>query len=159
MPKSSSRYIEMELNISKDSIDRTLTEQKWHSDYKPFPAFTCFGSVRFLIYLFRKLHLAMKEKRYADIEDILRSTTAILNIVSTDEIKMSCNFIIFIIINQLCQNIFSFLDFYLVLELLPQTLYALEFFTKINLEFQSEKIFFTFLFDSLLITFLIYRLR
>ena len=40
-------------------------------------------------YLFEKLHLVIKGKRHADIEDIQRSTTAILNIISTDEIKMS----------------------------------------------------------------------
>ena len=33
----------------------------------------------------------MKGKRYADIEDFQRLTIAILNIISTDEIKMSFN--------------------------------------------------------------------
>ena len=42
-------------------------------------------------YLFDKLHLSIKGKRYADIEDIKWSTTAILNIISTDEIRISFN--------------------------------------------------------------------
>ena len=40
-------------------------------------------------YLFGKLHLAMKVKRHAGIEDIQRLTTVILNIISPDGLKMS----------------------------------------------------------------------
>ena len=53
-----------------------------HSPYSPDLAPCDF-------YLFGKLHLAMKGNRYADIETIQRSMTAILKIISTDEIKMS----------------------------------------------------------------------
>ena len=42
-------------------------------------------------YLYEKFHLAMKEVRYANIEYIHKSTAAILNIISTDEMKMSSN--------------------------------------------------------------------
>ena len=38
--------------------------------------------------------LAMKGKRYAELEDIQRSMTAILNIISTDEIKVFFNSLI-----------------------------------------------------------------
>ena len=40
------------------------------------------------LFLLGKLHLAMKGKGYAVIEDIQRSTTAILNIIPSDKIKM-----------------------------------------------------------------------
>ena len=43
------------------------------------------------LYLCGKLHLAMEGKRYTDIEDFQKSTTAMLNIISTDEIKMYFN--------------------------------------------------------------------
>ena len=52
-----------------------------HSPYSPDSAPCDF-------YLYGKLHLAMKRKRYADIKDIQRSMTAILNIISTNEIKI-----------------------------------------------------------------------
>ena len=58
-----------------------------HSPYSPDLAPCNF-------YLFRKLHLAMKEKGYANIKDIRRSTTAILNTISTDKIKMSFNLLL-----------------------------------------------------------------
>ena len=53
-----------------------------HSQYSPDLALSD-------LYLFGKLHLVMKGKRYADIKYIQRSTTTILNIISTDEIKIS----------------------------------------------------------------------
>ena len=58
-----------------------------HSSYSPYLA-------PFDSYLFGKLHLAMKGKRYTNIEDIQRLTTAILNIITSDEIKMSSNLLL-----------------------------------------------------------------
>ena len=74
------------------------------------------------LYLFGKLHLVMKGKRYAVIEDIQKSTTAILNIISTDGIKILFQFAILTVqsgvlspkgtilnkMNQLCQKHFYF---------------------------------------------------
>ena len=53
-----------------------------HSPYSPNLAPCDF-------YSFGKLHLVMKGKRYVVIEDIQRSTNAILNIIFTCKIKMS----------------------------------------------------------------------
>ena len=39
--------------------------------------------------LFGKLHLAMKGKRYADVDAIQKSSTAILNAIPKDDLKKS----------------------------------------------------------------------
>ena len=41
------------------------------------------------IYLFGKLHLAMKGKRYADVDAIQKAATAILNPIPKDDLKKS----------------------------------------------------------------------
>ena len=41
------------------------------------------------LYLFGKLHLAMKGKRYADVDAIQKASTAILNAIPKDELKKS----------------------------------------------------------------------
>ena len=43
----------------------------------------------FDFYVFWTLHLVMKGKRYADIKDIQRLTTAILIVISTNQVNMS----------------------------------------------------------------------
>ena len=40
-------------------------------------------------YLFGKLHLAMKGKRYADVDAIEKASTAILNAIPKDDLKKS----------------------------------------------------------------------
>ena len=40
-------------------------------------------------YLFGKLHLAMKGKRYADVDAIQKASTAILNAIPKDDLKKS----------------------------------------------------------------------
>ena len=135
MGRPRSAMNEENVEIVRELIKKDKKRQKWHFDYQPFPVFTL-CSMRFL--LFRMLHLAMKGKRYAHIEDIQRSIAAILNIIFTDEIKMSqftsraCKAVYWIrrglfLIKYInfANNIFSFLDFYLVWELLRQTLYKL----------------------------------
>ncbi|EGI61741.1 FLJ37770-like protein [Acromyrmex echinatior] len=122
-PKSSVRYMEMELNIPKSTIYRILTEHlglqkvcarfvphNWrllhdnapshrstlvtdfltknhiltinHSPYSPDMAPCDF-------YLFGKMHLSMKGKRYVDVEDIQRACTTILKDVPLNDIKHS----------------------------------------------------------------------
>ena len=39
------------------------------------------------LYLFGKLHLAMKGKRYADVDAIQKALTAILNAIPKDDLK------------------------------------------------------------------------
>ena len=113
--KSSLKYLESELGISAASIYRILTENlgyvkacgkfvphtlKPHekdlrifdyliknrivtinySPYSPDIAPCDF-------YLFRKLHLAMKGKRYADVDAIQKASTAILNAIPKDDLK------------------------------------------------------------------------
>lgn len=53
-----------------------------HSPYSPDMAPCDF-------YLFGKLHLAMKGNRYADVDAIQKATTAILNAISTNDLKKS----------------------------------------------------------------------
>ena len=40
-------------------------------------------------YLFGKLHLAMKGKRYADVDAVQKPSTAILNAIPKDDLKRS----------------------------------------------------------------------
>ena len=40
-------------------------------------------------YLFGKLHLAMKGKRYTDVDAIQKASTAILNVIPNDDLKKS----------------------------------------------------------------------
>ena len=58
-----------------------------HSPYSPDLAPCDF-------YLFGKLHLAMKGKRYADIETIQKASTAILKNISTERLKNSFEMLI-----------------------------------------------------------------
>ncbi|KAG5315511.1 MOS1T transposase, partial [Acromyrmex insinuator] len=110
-PKSSVRYMEMELNIPKSTIYRILTEHLGlrpkndnapshrstlvtdfltknhiltinHSPYSPDMAPCDF-------YLFGKMHLSMKGKRYVDVEDIQRACTTILKDMPLNDIKHS----------------------------------------------------------------------
>ena len=53
-----------------------------HSPYSPDIAPCDF-------YLFGKLHLAMKGKRYAGVDAIQKSSTAILNAIPKDDLKKS----------------------------------------------------------------------
>ena len=53
-----------------------------HSPYSPDMA-SC------ELYLFGKLHLAMKGKRYGDVDAIQKASTAILNAIPKDDLKMS----------------------------------------------------------------------
>ena len=53
-----------------------------HSPYSPDMAPCDF-------YLFGKLHLAMKGKRYADVDAIQKASTAILNAIPKDDLKKS----------------------------------------------------------------------
>ena len=38
-------------------------------------------------YLFGKLHLAMKEKRYADVDAIQKASTALVNAIPKDDLE------------------------------------------------------------------------
>ena len=53
-----------------------------HSPYSPDMAPCDF-------YLFGKLHLGMKGKRYADVDAIQKASTAILNAIPKDDLKKS----------------------------------------------------------------------
>ena len=112
-PKTSLKYMESELGISTVSIYRILTENlgyikvcakfvphslkphekdlinfdyltknRNHSPYSPVMAPCDF-------YLFGKLHLAMKGKRYADADAIQKASTAILNAIPKNDPKKS----------------------------------------------------------------------
>ena len=116
-PKLSLEYIESELGISAASIYRILTENLGnikvcakfvphtlkpqekdlrifnylienrivtinHSPYSPDMAPCDF-------YLFGKHHLAMKGKRYADVDAIQKASTALLNAIPKDDLKKS----------------------------------------------------------------------
>ena len=59
-------------------------EGRNHSPYSPDMA-TCDFC------LFGKLHLAMKGKRYANVDAIQKASTAILNAVPKDDLKKSCD--------------------------------------------------------------------
>ena len=90
--------MEMELDMPEDSIHRILTKHLGIREFcARFLPHKCTISsyspdlVPYDFYLFGKLHLSMKGKRHADIENIQRSTTAILNIISANGIKMSFN--------------------------------------------------------------------
>ena len=117
-PKSSVRYMEMELNISKDSIHRILTEvlglRKVCARYVPhkltddqkllrIQRFFLTKNHIFTInhspyspdlapcdfYLFGKLHLPMKGQRYADVNAIQKAATTILKDFTPEELKSS----------------------------------------------------------------------
>ena len=46
-------------------------------------------------YLFGKLHLAMKGKRYADVDGIQKASIAILNAIPKDNIKNSLDNVLY----------------------------------------------------------------
>ncbi|KAG5324965.1 SETMR methyltransferase, partial [Acromyrmex heyeri] len=77
-PKSSLRFMEIELGMSKDSIHRIVN----HSPYSPDLAPCDF-------YLFGKLHLPMKGMRYADIPAIQKACTDILRAMPANDLKSS----------------------------------------------------------------------
>ncbi|XP_018406162.1 PREDICTED: putative uncharacterized protein FLJ37770 [Cyphomyrmex costatus] len=110
-PKSSLRFMEIELGMSKDSIHRILTEKLGYRmlhDNAPSHRSTLitdfFSKNRILLvnhspyspdltpcdfYLFGKLHLPMKGMRYADIPTIQKACTIILRAMPANDLKSS----------------------------------------------------------------------
>ena len=111
-PKSSLKYMESELGISAASIYRILTylglcqicaahfkttrkrrqnfwlfDQKSHCNHRRILYSPDMAPCDF--YLFGKLHLAMKGKRYIDVDAIQKASTAIFNAVPKDDLKKS----------------------------------------------------------------------
>ena len=115
--KSSLKYIESESGISAALIYRILTENLGYikvcakfvpHTLKPHEKDLRIQQSRDIIkeakknrnfhspdmapcnfYLFGKLHLTMKGKRYADVDAIQKASTAILNTISKDDLKKS----------------------------------------------------------------------
>ena len=116
-PKSSLKYTESELGISAASIYRILTENLGHikvcAKFVPHTSQPHEKDLRVLdlltknrivtinhlpyspdmtpcdFYLFGKLHLAMKGKRYADVDAIQKASTVIFNAIPKDDLKKS----------------------------------------------------------------------